>query len=121
VSKSQRHIAQRLAEHGFEVSHKMVGRLLDRLGFSLQANRKTREGANHPDRDAQFEHINAWIKTFQANREPTISVDTKKKLVGDFKDGSRELRLKSDPEPVRVHDFKIPELGKIAPGACHRA
>jgi len=116
VSKSQRHIAQALAEHGFEVSHKLVGRLLDKLGFSLQANRKTREGANHPDRDAQFEHINARIKTFQVNREPTISVDTKKKeLVGDFKNGGRELRPKGDPEPVRVHDFKIPELGKVAP------
>jgi transposase len=116
VSKSQRHIAQALAEQGFEVSHKLVGRLLDKLGFSLQANRKTREGANHPDRDAQFEHINARIKTFQANREPTISVDTKKKeLVGDFKNGGRELRPKGDPEPVRVHDFKIPELGKVAP------
>jgi transposase len=81
VSKSQRHIADALGERGFEVSHKLVGRLLVKLGFSLQANRKTREGANHPDRDAQFEHINARIKTFQANGEPTISVDTKKKGV----------------------------------------
>jgi transposase len=116
VSKSQRHIAQALAECGFEVSHKLVGRLLDKLGFSLQANRKTREGANHPDRDAQLEHINARIKAFQADGQPTISVDTKKKeLVGDFKNGGRELRAKGDPEPVRVHDFKIPELGKVAP------
>jgi len=79
VSKSQRHLAEALAEHGFEVSHKLVGRLLRRLGFSLQANRKTREGANHPDRDAQFEHINTQIKAFQADKQPTISVDTKKK------------------------------------------
>jgi Rhodopirellula transposase DDE domain len=116
VSKSQRHLAQALAELGFAVSHKLVGRLLKQLGFSLQANRKTREGANHPDRDAQFEHINQRIKAFQADQQPTISVDTKKKeLVGDFKNGGRELRPKGDPERVRVHDFKIPELGKVAP------
>jgi transposase len=116
VSKSQRHIAEALAKRGFVVSHKLVGRLLDKLGFSLQANRKTREGTNHPDRNAQFEHINAQIKAFQADGQPTISVDTKKKeLVGDFKNGGRELRPKGDPEPVRVHDFKIPELGKVAP------
>jgi hypothetical protein len=116
VSKSQRHIAGALAERGFDVSHKLVGRLLDKLGFSLQANRKTREGAYHPDRDAQFEHINAQIKAFQVDGQPTISVDTKKKeLVGDFKNGGRELRPKGDPEAVRVHDFKIPELGKVAP------
>ena len=90
--------------------------MLDRLGFSLQANRKTREGSHHPDRDAQFEHINAQIKAFQAEEQPAISVDTKKKeLVGDFKNGGRELRPKGDPEPVRVHDFKIPELGKAVP------
>jgi hypothetical protein len=116
VSKSQRHLAQALDEQGFRVSHKLVGRLLAQLGFSLQANRKTREGASHPDRDAQFEHINAQIKAFQADGQPTISVDTKKKeLVGDFKNGGRELRPKGDPEPVRVHDFKLPELGKVAP------
>lgn len=116
VSKSQRHLAAALGERGFTVSHKLVGRLLDKLGFSLQANSKTREGANHPDRNAQFEPINAQINTFQADGQPTISVDTKKKeLVGDFKNGGRELRPKGDPEQVRVHDFKIPELGKVAP------
>jgi Rhodopirellula transposase DDE domain len=89
---------------------------LKRQGFSLQANAKTREGASHPDRNAQFEHINAQIAAFQAAGEPAISVDTKKKeLVGDFKNGGRELRLKGDPEPVRVHDFVIPELGKVVP------
>lgn len=94
----------------------MVGRLLRRLGFSLQANSKTREGTNHPDRDAQFEYINARINAFQAAGQPTISVDTKKKeLVGDFKNGGRELRPKGDPEPVRVHDFAIAGLGKVAP------
>jgi hypothetical protein len=106
ISKSQRHLAAALAERG----------LLRRLGLSLQANSKTREGASHPDRNAQFEHINAAVTDFQAAGEPAISVDTKKKeLVGDFKNHSRELRPQGDPEPVRVHDFKIPELGKVAP------
>jgi hypothetical protein len=113
VSRSQRHLAEALSGRGFQVSHKLVGRLLAGLGFSLQANRKTREGSHHPDRDAQFEHINARIKAFQAKKQPAISVDTKKKeLVGDFKNGGRELRPKGNPELVRVHDFKIPELGK---------
>lgn len=116
VSRSQRHLAGALAERGFTASQKLVGRLLRTLGFSLQANRKTMEGASHPDRDAQFEHINSKIKAFQAASQPAISVDTKKKeLVGDFKNGGRELRPKGDPEAVRVHDFKIPELGKVAP------
>jgi len=116
VSKSQRHLAGALSERGFSASQKLVGRLLRRLGFSLQANRKTREGASHPDRNAQFEHINAQINAFQAAGQPTISVDTKKKeLVGDFKNGGRELRPKGDPEPVRVHDFMLPEQGKVAP------
>jgi len=116
VSKSQRHLAEALAQRGFTVSHKLVGRLLDQLGFSLQANRKTREGSNHPDRDGQFEHINRKVKSFQADGQPAISVDTKKKeLVGDFKNGGRELRPKGDPEKVRVHDFKIPELGRAVP------
>jgi hypothetical protein len=116
VSKSQRHLAGVLAERGFVASHKLVGRLLRHLGFSLQANRKTREGASHPDRDAQFEHINTRVIGFQTAGQPAISVDTKKKeLVGDFKNGGRELRPKGQPEPVRVHDFKIPELGKVAP------
>ena len=116
VSKSQRHLARALAERGFTASQKLVGRLLRRLSFSLQANRKTREGSSHPDRNAQFEHINAQINAFQAAGQPTISVDTKKKeLVGDFKSVGRELRPKGDPEPVRVHDFMLPELGKVAP------
>jgi hypothetical protein len=116
VSRSQRHLAGALAERGFMASQKLVGRLLRKLGFSLQANRKTLEGSAHPDRDAQFEHINRRIKEFQVAGQPAISVDTKKKeLVGDFKNGGRELRPKGDPESVRVHDFKIPELGKVAP------
>ena len=116
VSKSQRRLSAALAERGFTAGQKLVGRLLKRLGFSLQANAKTREGTSHPDRNAQFEHINAEVKAFQAAGEPVISVDTKKKeLVGDFKNGGRELRPKGQPEPVRVHDFVIPELGKVAP------
>jgi hypothetical protein len=116
VSKSQRHLAAALAERGFTASQKLVGRLLRRLGFSLQANRKTREGTSHPDRNAQFEYINTQVNAFQAAGQPTISVDTKKKeLVGDFKNGGRELRPKGQPEPVRVHDFLLPELGKVAP------
>ena len=116
VSKSQRRLSAALAEQGFIAGQKLVGRLLRRLGFSLQANSKTREGASHPDRNAQFEHINAEVKAFQAAGEPAISVDTKKKeLVGDFKNAGRELRPKGQPEPVRVHDFVIPELGKAVP------
>lgn len=116
VSRSQRNLVGALARHGFVVSRKLVGRLLRQLGFSLQANRKTREGASHPDRDLQFEHINARIKLFRDGNQPVISVDTKKKeLVGDFKNGGRELRPKGDPQPVRVHDFMIAKLGKVAP------
>jgi Rhodopirellula transposase DDE domain len=116
VSKSQRHLSAALAEKGFTVGQKLVGRLLRHLGFSLQANAKTREGTSHPDRNDQFEHINAQVMAFQAAGEPAISVDTKKKeLVGDFKNGGRELRPKGQPEPVRVHDFVIPELGKVVP------
>jgi hypothetical protein len=116
VSKSQRHLSAALAERGFTAGQKLVGRLLRRLGFSLQANAKTREGSSHPDRNAQFEHINVVVTAFQAAGQPVISVDTKKKeLVGDFKNGGRELRPKGQPEPVRVHDFVIPELGKAVP------
>ena len=98
VSLSQRHLSAALAKRGFIAGQKLVGRLLKRLNFSLQANCKTREGANHPDRNAKFEHINAKVKTFQAAGQPVISVDTKKKeLVGDFKNGGRELRPKGQP------------------------
>src|SRR6202047_9558 len=116
VSLSQRHLSAALATRGLIAGQKMVGRLLKRLNFSLQANCKTREGADHPDRNAQFEHINAKVKAFQAAGQPVISVDTQKKeLVGDFKNAGRELRLKGDPEQVRVHDFVIPELGRVTP------
>jgi Rhodopirellula transposase DDE domain len=114
VSRSQRNIAEALRRQGFEVSQKLVGRLLRDLKYSCQANRKTREGSSHPDRNAQFESINATVKAAITAGEPAISVDTKKKeLVGDFRNPGRELRPRGDPEPV--HDFKIPELGKVAP------
>ena len=116
VSRSQRQIARALLSCGFQVSQKLVGLLLRELGYSCQANRKTREGTNHPDRDAQFTHINTTVQTAIAAGEPAISVDTKKKeLVGDFKNPGRELRPKGRPEPVRVHDFALSEQGKVAP------
>ena len=116
ISRSQRNIAETLRRKGFQVSQKLVGLLLRELKYSCQANRKTREGSHHRDRNAQFEHINASVKATIAAGEPAISVDTKKKeLVGDFKNGGRELRRRGDPEPVRVHDFEIKALGKVAP------
>jgi len=116
VSRSQRHIVKALKELGYKVSQKLIGRLLRQLGYSCQANRKTLEGSNHPDRDAQFQYINKVTKAAIANGEPVLSVDTKKKeLVGDFKNAGKELHRKGKPEPVRVHDFEIEELGKVAP------
>jgi hypothetical protein len=116
VSRSQRTLAEALRRHGFEVSQKLVGLLLRDLEYSCQANRKTREGSSPPDRNAQFAYINTTVKAAITAGEPAISVDTKKKeLIGDFKNPGRELRPKGDPEPVRVHDFQIPELGKVAP------
>ena len=116
VTRSQRQIARALLSRGFQVSQKLVGLLLRELGYSCQANRKTREGTNHPDRAAQFTPINTTVQTAIAAGEPAISVDTKKKeLVGDFKNPGRELRPKGRPEPVRVHDFALSEQGKVAP------
>ena len=105
-----------MRELGHKISHTLVGELLKRLGFSLQANRKTREGDSHPDRDAQFCYINAQVAAALAENEPLISVDTKKKeLVGDFKNAGREWRPEGNPEEVRVHDFLIKELGRAVP------
>ena len=113
---SVRRLAAALQTMGHTTSHRMVAELLHDLGYSLQGNRKTLEGSSHPDRDAQFRHLNERVKEYQAQNDPVISVDTKKKeLVGDFKNGGRELRPKGDPEAVRVHDFLIPELGKANP------
>ncbi|MHB0979540.1 MAG: ISAzo13 family transposase [Thermoleophilia bacterium] len=116
TAKSVRRLAQALKEQGHKVSHETVARLLRGLGYSLQGNRKTREGSEHPDRDAQFRHINEAVKQALSAGEPAISVDTtKKELVGDFKNAGREWRPKGEPLPVRVHDFKDPELGKAVP------
>ncbi|MBI2922465.1 MAG: ISAzo13 family transposase [Planctomycetes bacterium] len=116
TSLSTRHLAKALQKSGHATSHRMVAVLLHEMGFSLQANRKTRDGASHPDRDAQFQYISRCASVQMAAGQPVISVDTKKKeLVGDFKNGGREWRPKGDPEKVRVHDFMIEELGKVSP------
>ena len=116
TSKSVRHLAEELQAMGHEVSHRLVANLLHELRYSLQANRKTREGPQHPDRDAQFRYINEQVRRFQKRHQPAISVDTKKKeLVGDFKNPGREWRPWGGAEPVRVHDFLIPEQGKAIP------
>jgi transposase len=116
TAKSLRKLAAELQACGHRIGHNVVAKLLRELGYSLQANRKTLEGASHPDRDAQFNYINDQVKAALAAGQPAISVDTKKKeLVGDFKNNGRDYRPKGDPEKVRVHDFKIPELGRAAP------
>jgi len=114
--KSVRQLARELNRGGHRTSHQLVAELLHGLGYSLQANRKTLEGASHPDRNAQFEHIHRKAGEFLRAHDPVISVDTKKKeLVGAFKNGGREWRAKGDPQPVQVHDFVIPELGRAIP------
>jgi transposase len=116
TSKSAVKLAGALAERGYRVSDSTVLRLLKRLGYSLQANQKAREGADHPDRDAQFAHINAVVQRAIERGEPAISVDTKKReLVGDFKAVGRELEPKGHPVQVRTHDFKDEELGHAIP------
>ncbi|MGQ0572020.1 MAG: ISAzo13 family transposase [Armatimonadota bacterium] len=116
TSKSVRHLAAELQAMGHEVSHRLVANLLHQLDYSLQVNRKQREGPQHPDRDAQFRSINDQVRRFQKRHQPAIAVDTKKKeLVGDFKNPGREWRPKGSPEPVRVHDFLIAGRGKAIP------
>jgi len=116
TSKSTRNLARELTAQGHPVSATKVRALLSAAGYSLQGNRKTREGTQHPDRNAQFEHINRQVKSFQAEHQPVISVDTKKKeLVGDFKNGGREWQPAGEPVPVRVHDFIDAKLGKAIP------
>jgi DDE family transposase len=116
TSKSVRQLAATLQGMGHTVSRQLVAELLAGAGYSLQANRKTREGPQHPDRDAQFRYINQQVRRSQAAHQPVISVDTKKKeLVGDFKNGGRAWRPKGQPTRVRVHDFLIPEQGKAIP------
>jgi hypothetical protein len=114
--KSSRTLAEELARQAHPVSHGTVATLLDRAGYSLQGNRKTREGASHPDRNTQFEYLNAEVARFLKRGQPAISVDTKKKeLVGDFKNGGRDWRPRGQPEEVRVHDFQDAVLGKAIP------
>jgi len=114
--KSVRMLAAELRQQGHQISHQLVAELLHQLDYRLQANRKTREGSEHPDRDAQFVHINATAQASLAAGDPVISVDTKKKeLVGDFKNDGREWRPTGEPEEVRVHDFVIPALGRVSP------
>lgn len=116
TSKSTEHLAATLQKQGFEVSADTVGRLLVSQGYSLQAPRKTLEGGDHPDRDAQFQHIAAKTQEFQAQGQPVISVDCKKKeLVGEFKNGGREWQPKGHPEPVNVYDFVTDALFKAIP------
>jgi transposase len=116
TSKSAAKLAVALAERGFAISDRTVLRILKRLGYSLQANKKTREGAQHPDRDAQFEHINQTVTQALAAGEPVISVDAKKReLIGDFKAVGREFEPTGTPVEVRGHDFKDKQLGHAIP------
>lgn len=114
--KSTRNLAEELTRQSHAVSARTVANLLVHAGYSLQANRKTVEGASHPDRNAQFEYISATVAQFLKRHQPAISVDTKKKeLVGRFRNAGREWRPKGKPEEVRVHDFLERELGKVIP------
>jgi hypothetical protein len=114
--KSTRRLATELRAMGHTVSARTVAHLLQALHYSLQANRKTKEGGTHPDRNAQFAYINERTKAFQAQGQPVISVDAKKKeLVGDFKNGGREWQPIGEPECVRVYDFADKQLGKAIP------
>lgn len=116
TSKSVRHLAGGLRELGHRVEYVTVAKLLRSLGYSLQANVKTREGRQHPDRDLQFRRIDTTCRQALADRQPIISIDCKKKeLVGDFKNAGRQWRPKGEPELVRVHDFKDKQLGKAIP------
>jgi len=114
--KSTRQLSTELVRQGYGVSHVTVAELLHRLDYSLQANAKTLEGANHRDREDQFNYINEKVKEFLGRGQPVISVDTKKKeLVGQFKNGGREWHPKGEPEEVEIHDFATPESPKVIP------
>ena len=117
VSKSPAKLADALKERGHDVCRNTIDKLLEtKLEYSRQFNRKTHEGTSHPDRDAQFEHINAKVVAAQAKGEPVISVDTKKKeLVGNYRNGGSDYRPKGDPIHVKVHDFEDKVLGKVVP------
>jgi hypothetical protein len=114
--KSTRRLAAELCSQGHRIAARTVAALLNEMGYSLQANRKTREGGTHPDRNAQFEYINRCVGRLQKRGQPVVSVDTKKKeLLGDFKNPGQEWQPQGEPEEVRTHDFKDPELGKGIP------
>jgi transposase len=114
--KSAAQLANELRSQGHAVSERSVNRLLHVLGYSLQSNRKTLAGGDHPDRDDQFEHLNRRVKTFQRQKQPVVSVDAKKKeLLGQYRNGGREWRPKGQPEEVKVYDFVDEALGKVIP------
>jgi transposase len=116
TTRSLRNLVKELGKKGHKVCPTVVGDLLRRMGYSLQANRKTREGNQHIDRDAQFHYINTQAKAFLAAREPVVSVDTKKKeLVGNFKNNGKEWRPNGTPELVNIHDFIDPKLSRAVP------
>ena len=114
--KSTQTLAEALSAQGFEVSSTKVGSLLKEQGYSLQSNRKTIEGKQHPDRNAQFEHIARRVKARRRCGEPAISIDTKKKeTLGNMKNSGKIYRRKGDPVKVKTHDFPDKELGKAVP------
>jgi transposase len=114
--KSMRILAKELKRQKFSISHTKVGRLLKKKGYSLQANRKTREGKQHPDRNAQFEHINRRVAACLQQEQPAVSVDTKKKeVLGNHKNAGRTYRRKGKPREVDTHDFPDAKLGKAIP------
>jgi hypothetical protein len=118
--KSTRNLAEELNRQGHRVGYRTVAAILHDLDYSLQANRKTREGSSHPDRDAQFEYINRQVRTFQRAGQPAVSVDSKKReLVGDFKNAGREWRPAGSPEEVRAKDFPDKRLGKVTPSGVY--
>jgi hypothetical protein len=115
-SKSTAKLAEELCRQGYRISARTVADILQHQDYSLQANRKTREGSRHPDRDAQFQHISAQTQAFQQRGAPVVSVDAKKKeLVGDYKNGGREWQPRGSPEKVQVHDFPDNKQGKTTP------
>jgi Rhodopirellula transposase DDE domain len=116
VSKSREKLAAALRDLGHKIGANTVGKLLGTLGYSRQVNRKTKEGSHHPDRDAQFSHINSRVMALQAAGQPVISVDTKKKeLIGEYKNGGSDYRPTGCPDRVGMHDFADKERGKVAP------
>jgi hypothetical protein len=118
--KSTRNLAGELKHQGHRVSYRTVAALLHDLDYSLQANRKTREGSSHPARNAQFEHISRQVRLFQRAGQPVVSVDSKKReLIGDFKNGGQEWRPAGDPEEVRAKDFPDKRLGKVTPSGVY--